>query len=45
MQTNKFGIICSQNVSFVTMISLTRTEVMYPQLQDFFSVNFIKNTD
>ena len=37
MQTTQYGIIWSQNVHFVTTVPLTRTGVLYPRMQDFYS--------
>ena len=38
METTKYGIIWSQNVHFVTTVSLTRTGVLYPRVRDFLNI-------
>ena len=36
MQTTKYGIIWSQNVHFVTNLTVTGTGGLYPRMRDFF---------
>ena len=40
MYTIKFGVICSQNINFVTTVSLKGTGVMYPRFARFFVPQF-----
>ena len=39
MQTTKYGIIWSENVNFVTNLTVTGTGGLYPRMRDFLFQN------